>query len=141
MPFWICFVTLLFLDPIMCSDWMDYGNENGFRFSNLRNRNSYGYGHCGGFPPSGELWRRVGKRRVKGYTSCCELGSNIYDACWQEGKSNYFKGLMLILCYLIVAASFFVHHDRSNSSGKDLYYLALLCFLPLVTLNPSSTNR
>ncbi|KAL2457390.1 Vacuolar cation/proton exchanger 5 [Forsythia ovata] len=32
----------------------------------------------------------------------------------QEGKSNYFKGLMLILCYLIVAASFFVHIDQSN---------------------------
>ncbi|KAL3632833.1 Vacuolar cation/proton exchanger 2 [Castilleja foliolosa] len=32
----------------------------------------------------------------------------------QEGQSNYFKGLMLILCYLIVAASFFVHIDPSN---------------------------
>ncbi|KAK3219151.1 hypothetical protein Dsin_013121 [Dipteronia sinensis] len=32
----------------------------------------------------------------------------------QEGKSNYFKGLMLILSYLIVAASFFVHVDLSN---------------------------
>ncbi|XP_019198808.1 PREDICTED: vacuolar cation/proton exchanger 2-like [Ipomoea nil] len=32
----------------------------------------------------------------------------------QEGTSNYFKGLMLILCYLIVAASFFVHNDQSN---------------------------
>ncbi|CAK9179815.1 unnamed protein product [Ilex paraguariensis] len=32
----------------------------------------------------------------------------------QEGTSNYFKGLMLILCYLIVAASFFVHVDLSN---------------------------
>ncbi|XP_054818143.1 vacuolar cation/proton exchanger 5 isoform X2 [Prosopis cineraria] len=31
----------------------------------------------------------------------------------QEGTSNYFKGLMLILCYLIVAASFFVHVDPS----------------------------
>ncbi|XP_072980909.1 vacuolar cation/proton exchanger 2-like [Typha angustifolia] len=29
----------------------------------------------------------------------------------QEGTANYFKGLMLILCYLIVAASFFVHID------------------------------
>ncbi|KAG0497545.1 hypothetical protein HPP92_002236 [Vanilla planifolia] len=29
----------------------------------------------------------------------------------QEGTANYFKGLMLILCYLIVAASFFVHVD------------------------------
>lgn len=32
----------------------------------------------------------------------------------QEGKSNYLKGLMLILCYLIVAASFFVHVDPST---------------------------
>ncbi|KAH7545460.1 hypothetical protein FEM48_Zijuj01G0096200 [Ziziphus jujuba var. spinosa] len=32
----------------------------------------------------------------------------------QEGTSNYFKGLMLILCYLIVAASFFVHVDPST---------------------------
>ncbi|PSR96976.1 Vacuolar cation/proton exchanger like, partial [Actinidia chinensis var. chinensis] len=32
----------------------------------------------------------------------------------QEGTSNYFKGLMLILSYLIVAASFFVHVDLSN---------------------------
>ncbi|KAI4321739.1 hypothetical protein MLD38_035087 [Melastoma candidum] len=29
----------------------------------------------------------------------------------QEGTSNYFKGLMLMLCYVIVAASFFVHVD------------------------------
>eukprot|EP00268_Persea_americana_P046970 TRINITY_DN4859_c0_g1_i4.p1 TRINITY_DN4859_c0_g1~~TRINITY_DN4859_c0_g1_i4.p1 ORF type:complete len:422 (+),score=70.87 TRINITY_DN4859_c0_g1_i4:717-1982(+) len=33
----------------------------------------------------------------------------------QEGTANYFKGLMLILCYLIVAASFFVHVDPTNS--------------------------
>lgn len=32
----------------------------------------------------------------------------------QEGKANYFKGLMLVLCYLIVGASFFVHSDNSN---------------------------
>ncbi|KAM7269717.1 hypothetical protein ACFE04_025214 [Oxalis oulophora] len=32
----------------------------------------------------------------------------------QEGTSNYFKGLMLILCYLIVAASFFVHEDHKK---------------------------
>ncbi|KAF1894748.1 hypothetical protein Lal_00021041 [Lupinus albus] len=29
----------------------------------------------------------------------------------QEGTANYFKGLMLVLCYLIVAASFYVHVD------------------------------
>ncbi|XP_024394964.1 vacuolar cation/proton exchanger 3 isoform X2 [Physcomitrium patens] len=32
----------------------------------------------------------------------------------QEGTSNYFKGLMLILCYLIVGASFFVHVDTPD---------------------------
>ncbi|KAL5581654.1 hypothetical protein UlMin_014096 [Ulmus minor] len=32
----------------------------------------------------------------------------------QEGTSNYFKGLMLILCYIIVAASFFVHVDPTS---------------------------
>ncbi|KAL2332877.1 hypothetical protein Fmac_014090 [Flemingia macrophylla] len=32
----------------------------------------------------------------------------------QEGTANYFKGLMLILCYLIVAASFYVHIDSSQ---------------------------
>lgn len=32
----------------------------------------------------------------------------------QEGTSNYFKGLMLLLCYLIVAASFFVHKDPQS---------------------------
>uniref|UniRef100_A0A2P2LPJ6 Vacuolar cation/proton exchanger n=1 Tax=Rhizophora mucronata TaxID=61149 RepID=A0A2P2LPJ6_RHIMU len=32
----------------------------------------------------------------------------------QDGKANYFKGLMLVLSYLIVAASFFVHVDPSN---------------------------
>ncbi|KAJ4725420.1 Vacuolar cation/proton exchanger [Melia azedarach] len=37
----------------------------------------------------------------------------------QEGTSNYFKGLMLILCYLIVAASFFVHEDP-NSEDEQL---------------------
>ncbi|XP_077216279.1 vacuolar cation/proton exchanger 5-like isoform X2 [Tasmannia lanceolata] len=36
----------------------------------------------------------------------------------QEGTSNYFKGLMLILCYLIVAASFFVHVDPSAVEDK-----------------------
>ncbi|OAY67843.1 Vacuolar cation/proton exchanger 5, partial [Ananas comosus] len=33
----------------------------------------------------------------------------------QDGTSNYFKGLMLILCYLIVAASFFVHVDPTSA--------------------------
>lgn len=29
----------------------------------------------------------------------------------QEGTANYLKGLMLVLCYCIVGASFFVHVD------------------------------
>jgi len=32
----------------------------------------------------------------------------------QDGSANYLKGLMLILCYLIVAASFFVHVDPTT---------------------------
>ncbi|CAN1857046.1 Vacuolar cation/proton exchanger 2 [Linum perenne] len=35
----------------------------------------------------------------------------------QEGTSNYFKGLMLILCYVIIAASFYVHEDPSAEEG------------------------
>ncbi|XP_057855693.1 vacuolar cation/proton exchanger 3 isoform X1 [Cryptomeria japonica] len=35
----------------------------------------------------------------------------------QEGTSNYFKGLMLVLCYLIVAASFFVHVDPESENA------------------------
>ncbi|XP_039059777.1 vacuolar cation/proton exchanger 2-like [Hibiscus syriacus] len=38
----------------------------------------------------------------------------------QEGTSNYFKGLMLILCYLIVSASFFVHEDPSATGQSKL---------------------
>ncbi|KAF7004283.1 hypothetical protein CFC21_019510 [Triticum aestivum] len=33
----------------------------------------------------------------------------------QDGIANYLKGLMLVLCYLIVAASFFVHVDPQAS--------------------------
>ncbi|KAI5077812.1 hypothetical protein GOP47_0007636 [Adiantum capillus-veneris] len=36
----------------------------------------------------------------------------------QEGKANYFKGLMLVLCYLIVGASFFVHNDIPGGEDK-----------------------
>ncbi|KAH1219600.1 Vacuolar cation/proton exchanger 2 [Glycine max] len=39
----------------------------------------------------------------------------------QEGTSNYFKGLMLILCYLIVAASFFVHVDPKSGELPRIY--------------------
>nr|GLL23290.1 vacuolar cation/proton exchanger 2-like [Ipomoea trifida] len=58
----------------------------------------------------------------------------------QEGTSNYFKGLMLILCYLIVAASFFVHNDQSSGLLQCLvascWYTAILgWFYPMFGWN------
>ncbi|XP_042520874.1 vacuolar cation/proton exchanger 2 isoform X2 [Macadamia integrifolia] len=46
------------------------------------------------------------------------IGSSTQISMFGEGSSNYFKGLMLILCYLIVAASFFVHLDPSSVVDK-----------------------
>ncbi|KAK9101668.1 hypothetical protein Scep_025098 [Stephania cephalantha] len=46
----------------------------------------------------------------------------------QEGTANYFKGVMLILCYLIVAASFFVHVDPSNSEFELLFIDENACY-------------
>uniref|UniRef100_A0A7I4A1K2 Vacuolar cation/proton exchanger n=1 Tax=Physcomitrium patens TaxID=3218 RepID=A0A7I4A1K2_PHYPA len=43
----------------------------------------------------------------------------------QEGTSNYFKGLMLILCYLIVGASFFVHVDIPDAHRAYLPHIRL----------------
>ncbi|PKA62544.1 Vacuolar cation/proton exchanger 2 [Apostasia shenzhenica] len=37
----------------------------------------------------------------------------------QDGTSNYFKGLMLILCYLIVAAGFYVHVDPTSGESRS----------------------
>ena len=49
--------------------------------------------------------------------------TTIFNLCYslQEGTSNYFKGLMLILCYLIVAASFFVHVDPKSGELLRIY--------------------
>ncbi|KAF3772721.1 Vacuolar cation/proton exchanger 5 [Nymphaea thermarum] len=47
----------------------------------------------------------------------------------QEGTSNYFKGLMLIFCYLIVAASFFVHIDPKTSKFIN-QVLMISCGMP-----------
>ncbi|XP_058110458.1 vacuolar cation/proton exchanger 5-like isoform X2 [Magnolia sinica] len=46
------------------------------------------------------------------------IGSSTQISMFGEGTSNYFKGLMLIFCYLIVAASFFVHVDPSAVQDK-----------------------
>jgi hypothetical protein len=45
----------------------------------------------------------------------------------QDGAANYLKGLMLILCYLIVAASFFFHVDPQSS---ELAFLSRSCVFP-----------
>ncbi|CAN1780392.1 Vacuolar cation/proton exchanger 2 [Linum perenne] len=39
------------------------------------------------------------------------IGSSTQIAMFAEGTSSYFKGLMLMLCYSIVGASFYVHID------------------------------
>ncbi|GJP51599.1 hypothetical protein CLOM_g10752 [Closterium sp. NIES-68] len=39
----------------------------------------------------------------------------VVAALLTEGEANYFKGIMLVLSYLIVAASYFVHNDASES--------------------------
>ncbi|XP_042754415.1 vacuolar cation/proton exchanger 3 [Lactuca sativa] len=48
----------------------------------------------------------------------------------QEGTSNYFKGLMLLFCYMIVAASFFVHIDPVSIRELSLLFVTL-CHLGL----------
>ncbi|KAG0497550.1 hypothetical protein HPP92_002241 [Vanilla planifolia] len=52
----------------------------------------------------------------------------------QEGTANYFKGLMLILCYLIVAASFFVHVDPALSCCYALVPFEVLNVYPAYEL-------
>jgi Ca2+:H+ antiporter len=44
---------------------------------------------------------------------------------FQEGTSNCLKGLMLILCYLIVAASFYVYADPNVDGECHLQTLSL----------------
>ncbi|GAV61703.1 LOW QUALITY PROTEIN: Na_Ca_ex domain-containing protein, partial [Cephalotus follicularis] len=58
----------------------------------------------------------------------------------QEGTSNYFKGLMLFLCYLTIAASFYVHmgpcevedkvpkHHRYRTWIKEVNLLKLVVY-------------
>nr|GEX47892.1 vacuolar cation/proton exchanger 3-like [Tanacetum cinerariifolium] len=62
-----------------------------------------------------------------------DLGFELFETCTlfmtvlvvafmlQEGTSNYFKGLMLLFCYMIVAASFFVHVDPASIQDNPEY--------------------
>ncbi|KAJ4816086.1 vacuolar cation/proton exchanger [Rhynchospora pubera] len=36
----------------------------------------------------------------------------------QDGTSNYLKGFLLIICYFVVAASFYVHVDATSADNK-----------------------
>jgi len=63
-----------------------------------------------------------------------ELHDNLKD---KDGTTNYLKGLMLVLCYLIVAASFFVHVDPQSITAQeeevyqDCFLLKILVILAL----------
>ncbi|KAM3696000.1 hypothetical protein ACJW31_06G004600 [Castanea mollissima] len=46
--------------------------------------------------------------------------ANLHDL---EGTSHYFKGLILLLCYLIVAASFFVHDSSAGEHASNVVCL------------------
>ncbi|KAH6773315.1 cation exchanger 2 [Perilla frutescens var. frutescens] len=63
----------------------------------------------------------------------------------QEGQSNYFKGLMLILCYLIVAASFFVHIDPTKAcnayEGLNSSSSSSIIFCSLVRTGAAGCGR
>ncbi|XP_074591431.1 vacuolar cation/proton exchanger 3-like [Curcuma longa] len=48
-------------------------------------------------------------------TACLFITVLVVAFMLQEGTANYFKGLMLILCYFIVAASFYFHTDPAES--------------------------
>ncbi|KAF3680585.1 hypothetical protein FXO38_02229 [Capsicum annuum] len=51
----------------------------------------------------------------------------------KDGTSNYFKGLVLFLCYLIVTASFFVHIDPDDI--RELYSLCEIALWQLMVLD------
>ncbi|CAI7774986.1 unnamed protein product [Closterium sp. NIES-54] len=41
----------------------------------------------------------------------------VVSALLAEGEANYFKGIMLVLSYLIVSASYFVHNDATMAAA------------------------
>lgn len=111
-----------FADPILCGNWLDNGPTNGLEFSTVRDSNSF-YNSTGGGIYVAGVFRELISILCIVHTLYNYKRSYFYDLvqililnkCFQEGTSNYFKGLMLILCYLIVAASFFVHVDPDSS--------------------------
>ncbi|WMV39516.1 hypothetical protein MTR67_032901 [Solanum verrucosum] len=87
-------IAMFGVDPLLRGGWMDYGSSYGFELPVVRN------GHAFHECPRSSI-----------YAAEVEVGEN-------DGTSNYFKGLMLLLCYLIVAASFFVHIDPEAIQDK-----------------------
>nr|KAJ0207508.1 hypothetical protein LSAT_V11C500233460 [Lactuca sativa] len=52
--------------------------------------------------------------------SSTQISMFVVRVFFSDGTSNYFKGVMLVFCYLIVAASFFVHIDPLSIRPKKL---------------------
>jgi hypothetical protein len=114
-----------FADSILCGNWLDDGRRNGLEFSIVWDSNSFYNSTCGGIYATGLFTEQFSIYNV--FCSLYECYNLLllnsikfhlshFSVCFfQEGTSNYFKGLMLILCYLIVAASFFVHVDPKSS--------------------------
>ncbi|MQL91557.1 hypothetical protein Taro_024178 [Colocasia esculenta] len=86
-------ISMFVVNSILCGRRVDYGAPNGFKLSAVRDGDAFYHSSSRSHPSAG-MW-----------------------GTWlNEGTSNYFKGLMLILCYLIVAASFYVHVDPPSGS-------------------------
>lgn len=120
-----------FADSILCGYWLDDGATNGLEFSIVWDSNSFYNRTGGGIYATGLLteWSSIlcvvlfiqlQQLALSHSIASSDYHISVYVS-FQEGTSNYFKGLMLILCYLIVAASFFVHVDP-NSSKYFVYH-------------------
>ncbi|KAK7814784.1 vacuolar cation/proton exchanger 5 [Quercus suber] len=90
-------IALFVVDSFFRSPWLDYGASYGLKLSAFRDN----------------------------YTCCIRLSSSLNAAGLffsdrkanlddLEGTSHYFKRLILLLSYLIVAASFFVHDSSAG---------------------------
>ena len=117
----------LFSDSILRGNWLDDGAGNGLEFSTVWDSNSLYNSTGGGIYATGQLPKQTNILCVfhciwSYYRKLFCILFLVLIYCilliiyiFQEGTSNYFKGLMLILCYLIVGASFFVHVDPDAS--------------------------
>lgn len=94
---------------------MDDGPADGLELSSLRDRKPLNDGTgCRVFVAGTKIMYQHSSTPL----SCFCMNSLFYFSLnFQDGTSNCLKGLMLFLCYLIVAASFYVHSDQ-DPDGK-----------------------